>query len=279
MGAVLVLSGAVYAHGQNAPAAMTEKEVIQELKKQGPEQLQKDLSQRGTDFDMSPEIEKKLHKANASDETIKAVTNAGPKARAAAKAAAMGAGGGLQLPAEEEKAFTALRNELDPDKAIAMAEDYAKKYPDGKGLSYVYAFEANAYQQKGDVGKIVTLCEKSLELKKDNLMSLIMIVSMMPQPQYLNQHEADKEKQLSLCETYATDALKLIEEQVKKQENESDADFAKRKTEYAAGIHSGLGMVHLDRSEMGLAGPDKDELSKAEQEYNTAVTSTRIIIK
>jgi len=272
MGVLLVMAIAAYARGQNAPAPMNEKEVIQELKKQGAEQLQKELSARGTDFDMTPDIEKKLRKANASDDVVKAVTNAGPKARAAAKAAAMGAGGGMQLPAEEQQAFMNLRNELDPDKSIALAEDYGKKYPNSQALSYVDSFEANAYQQKGDVAKTVDLCEKSLELKKDNLMSLIMIVGLIPQPQYLNKHEADKEKQLSQAETYAQDALKLID-QLPKQANEADADFAKRKTEYAAGIHSGLGMIHLDRSELGLAGPDKDELAKAEQEYNTAVST------
>ena len=31
-------------------------------------------------------------------------------------------------------------------------------------------------------------------------------------------------------------------------------------------------MIHLQRSTMGLAGPDKDELAKAEEEYQQAVT-------
>ncbi|MGA3168039.1 MAG: tetratricopeptide repeat protein [Terriglobia bacterium] len=270
---VLVLSSALYAQGPSAPVPMTEKEVMKELKSQGPAQLIKDVSQRGTDFDMNPDTEKKLRKANATDEVVKAVASAGPKARAAAKAAGLGVTGGQVLTAEEGKDFLAIRNELDPDKAITLVEDFAKKYPNSPVLSYAYSFEANANQQKGDVAKVVAFCQKSLELKKDNLMSLIMIVSVMPQPQYLKDHEADKEKQLALAENYAQDALKQIDE-LKKQGEEADADFAKRKGEYAAGLHGALGMVHLDRSEMGLAGPDKDELVKAEQEYTTAVTTT-----
>jgi tetratricopeptide (TPR) repeat protein len=269
---VLVLSSALYAQGPSAPVPMTEKDVIKELKSQGADQLIKDVSQRGTDFDMTPDTEKKLRKANATDEVVKAVTSAGPKARAAAKAAGLGVTG-QTVSAEEGKDFTAIRNELDPDKTIALVEDFAKKYPNSTVLSYAYAFEANANQQKGEVAKVVALCQKSLELKKDNLMSLIMIVSIMPQPQYLKDHEADKEKQLAAAEDYAQDALKQID-QLPKQKDEADADFAKRKAEYAAGIHGALGMVHLDRSEMGLGGPDKDELAKAEQEYTTAVTTT-----
>ena len=269
---VLVLSSALYAQRASAPVPMPEKEVIKELKSQGAAQLIKDVSQRGTDFDMTPDTEKKLRKANATDEVVKAVASAGPKARAAAKAAGLGVTG-QTLTAEESKDFTVIRNELDPDKAIVLVEDFAKKYPNSPVLSYAYSFEANANQQKGDVGKVVTFCQKSLELKKDNLMSLIMIVAVMPQPQFLKDHEADKEKQLGLAENYAQDALKQID-QLQKQGDEADADFAKRKAEYAAGVHGALGMVHLDRAEMGLTGPDKEELVKAEQEYTTAVTTT-----
>jgi tetratricopeptide (TPR) repeat protein len=269
---VLVLSGALYAQAPSAPALMTEKEVIKELKSAGTDQVIKDVGLRGTDFDMTPEIEKRLRKAKATDEVIQAVTNAGPKARAAARAAAMGMTGHALSP-EESTDFAAMRDELDPDKATALAEAFAKKYPDSPVLTYAYAFEANALQQKGEVAKVVELCEKSLELKKDNLMTLIMISTMIPQPQYLNLHEADKEKLLTESETDAQQALTLIDK-LPKMPNESDADFAKRKAGYAAGVHAALGMVHLERAQLGLTGLDKDELAKAEQEFRTAVTTT-----
>ena len=41
----------------------------------------------------------------------------------------------------------------------------------------------------------------------------------------------------------------------------------------AAGAHAALGLTHLQRAYMALEGPDKGELSAAEQEYRTAVTS------
>jgi tetratricopeptide (TPR) repeat protein len=221
---------------------------------------------------MTPEIEKTLRKNKATDQVIQAVSSAGPTARAKAKAAGITAGGGLALTAEEGKDFTAIRNELDPDRTISLVEDFAKKYPNSPALSYAYGLEANAYQQKNDAAKVVEVCQKSLSLKKDNLMTLIMISSMIPQPQYLSKR-TDPERQLALAEGYAQDALKLIDA-LQKQGTETDDDLAKRKKEYAAGVHSALGMIHLQKAQLGLMGIDKDELAKAQQEYTLAVTTT-----
>jgi tetratricopeptide (TPR) repeat protein len=261
-----------------APAAsvtgpMTEKEVISELKKQGADQLVKDVGQRGVAFEMDPDIEKRLRKAKATDQVIQAVTQAGPKERAAAaKAAAMAAGEALLSP-QESADFKTLQSELDPDKAIALAEAFAQKYPKSEVLSYAYAIEANAYQMKGNAEKIVEYGQKSLDLKKDNLMALLIVAYAMPSPQYFNQHQGDAEKILTKADGYCQDALKAIDE-LKKQPNESDADFAKRKASYASNIHADLGMIHLDRAQLGLMGLDQQELAKAEQEYRTAVTTT-----
>ncbi len=256
-----------------APAPMTEKEVISELKKEGPDQLIKDLGQRGVVFEMDPDVEKRLRKAKATDQVIQAVTQAGPKERAAAaNAAAMAAGQALLSP-QESADFKALQSELDPDKAIALAEAFAQKYPKSQVLSYAYAIEANAYQMKGNAEKIVEYGEKSLDLKKDNLMALLIVAYAMPAPQYFNKHQAEADKILTKADGYCHDALKAIDD-LKKMPTESDADFAKRKATYDSNIHADLGMIHLDRAQLGLMGLDQQELVKAEQEYRMAVTMT-----
>jgi tetratricopeptide (TPR) repeat protein len=137
--------------------------------------------------------------------------------------------------------------------------------------TWVYTFAANAYQQKGDVQHVVEYGEKSLQLKSDNLLSLLIMASMLPQPQMLRNGDADKEKKLAEAESYANQALKLID-QLPQQPNETAADFQQRKDRLAREPHSALGMIHLERSSMGLEGPDKDELMKAEQEYQLAVS-------
>jgi tetratricopeptide (TPR) repeat protein len=257
------------------PVPMTEKEVLKEIKNAPAEKVIKDVNERGVDFDMTPSIEKKLRKANASDQVVEAVRQAGPKVRAQMAKLALGPGpaGVQQVPKEEVQGLDAIKTEFDPDKAIVLVDDFAKKYPNSLILSYVYSFGASAYQQKGDVEKVVEYSGKALKLKPDNLMALVLSIGMLPQPQYLNSHPADRDKILQEAESEANRALQLIP-QVPKQSNETDADYQKRLGELASDVHGPLGMIHLDLASGGLAGPDKAELAKAEQEFQTAVTTT-----
>ena len=254
-----------------APAPMSEKEVITELKKDGADQLLKDLDRRGVAFEMDADVEKRLRKAKATDEVVKAVTAAGPKERAAAAKAATLASGGVVLPPDEYTEFNALQTELDPDKAVAAAEAFVKKHPQSQALTNVYAYEANAYQMKGDVAKLVECAEKSVALKKDNVMSLGQLAFAIPTPQFLKLHGADEDAQLTKAENYAQEAIQAMND-LKKPANLPDADFASRKATYIADVHADLGLIHLDRAQEGLEGLDKEELAKAEKEYRLAVT-------
>lgn len=281
LGPALLLASALFAQLPTGPATaptpsvaqgpMTDKEVITELKKDGAAQLLKDLGARGVVFEMDPEIEKRLRKAKATDDVIKAVIAAGPKERAAAIKTEAAASGAMVLPPEEAADFKAVETELDPDKAIALAETYVKKYPKSPGLSYIYAFEGNAYENKGDAAKIVEYAEKSIALKPDNLMSLLEAAYAIPQPQFTRLHAADEESQLDKAESYAKDAIKAVDD-LKKLPNEQDADFANRKADYLASAHGDLGMIHLDRAQLGLMSLDTTELAKAVDEYKLATS-------
>jgi len=259
------------------PVPLTEKEVLKEIKNSPPETVIKDVKDRGVDFDMTQDIEKKLRKQKATDEVVEAVRRAGPKVRAQMERMTMGQGptaGTVDLPKEQVQAYNAIKGELDPDKAIALVNDFSTKYPDSPLLSYVDSYGANAYQQKGDVEKVVELTQKGLKLKPDNLMCLILSMGMLPQPQYLNNHTADRDKILQETTNEANRALQIIA-QLPKQSNEVDADHQKRLDQIASPVHASLGMVHLDLATEGLAGVDKDELGKSEKEFNTAVAIDR----
>jgi tetratricopeptide (TPR) repeat protein len=195
------------------------------------------------------------------------VKQASPSARAARAASA----GIPTVTPEEARDLQALRQELDPDRAIQLANEFEQKYPNSPVLSWAYTFAANAYQQKGDVAHVVEYGEKSLKLKSDNLLSLIIMAAMLPQPQMLKNGDLDKQKKLAQAETYANEALQLIDK-LPKLPNETDDAYQKRKAQLACEPHSALGMIHLERSSLGLAGPDKDELAKAEEEYQMAVS-------
>ena len=255
------------------PHPLSEKELTKEIKSLPEDKVIKDVMDLGVDFDMTPAIEKKLRKAKATDQIVEAVRQAGPTVRAKMAKLNMGPGAGIQsIPKEEAQAFDAIKVELDPDKAIGLVNDFITKFPNSVVVSYVYSFGASAYQQKGDVEKVVEYCSKSLKLKPDNLMSLMLSIGMLPQPQYLNAHPADRAKILQEAENEAKHALELIPQQVQKQPREVDADFKRRQTELESEVHGPLGMIYLEIASDALAGPDKPNLAKAEQELNAAVT-------
>ena len=261
-------------HAQR-PVLLTEKEVTKEIESAPAEKVIRDVKDRGVDFDMAPSIEKKLRKANATDEMIEAVRLAGPKVRAQMTKLILGPGpaGGQQVPKGQAQGFGAIMGELDPDKTVGLVDHFARKYPNSTLLSYVYSFGANAYQQKSNVEKVAEYTDKSLKLKPDNLMSLILSVEMLPLPQYVNKHPSERDKILQQAESQANHALELISK-IPKRANEADADYQKRLAGIASDVHGALGMVHLELAGETLSGPDKAELAKAEQEFTTAVTTT-----
>lgn len=179
---------------------------------------------------------------------------------------------------EEVKDYQTIGSELsaglDLDKVISLSGDFEKKYPNSSLLSYVYTFQATAYQEKGDVNKTVEAGEKSLKLNPDNLMSLIIMAGMLPQPQLMQGSDLDKQKKLTDAEADASHALQLIDK-IPKLANETDDQFKKRKDNIASEPHGALGMIHLQRATMTLTGGmDADELAKAEQEFKQAVVLT-----
>jgi tetratricopeptide (TPR) repeat protein len=275
--AVILLAGASLLGQAQGPQAapLTEKEVITGLKSKTPERIVGLVSERGVDFELTPEIEKKLRKAKADDAFIDIIRKAGPTARAQA-AKQGGAAAGPKASPEEYHAFQSLRNELDPDKAIQIAGDFEKKFPNSSMLTWVYMFAATAYDQKNDVANAVLNGEKSIKLKADNLPTLLLLAGRIALPQFLSTHQQDEEKYLDEAEGYAQRALKLVADPtvVPKQANESDAQYARRKDTVASDAHASLGMVHLQRARLGLQGPDQGELVTAEKEYQQAIAMT-----
>jgi len=173
---------------------------------------------------------------------------------------------------EQVQAFQAIQNELDPEKQIALVEDFVKKYPGSPLLTDVYFFGAVASQQKGKLQSVVDYGEKSLKANPDNLRTLLVMSSVLPQPQVLQGAEGDKEKKLTEAEADANHAIQLLGT-VQKPPNQTDEQFQKMKQSLTGGVHASLGMVHLQRSQEALQGPDKAELAKAQQEYKVAIAS------
>ena len=265
--ALVVSAGCVKAQVPQV-TPLTQKEVLDLLKAKGPQAAALEINQRGVDFEMTPDIDKKLRKVKADDAFVEMVKNASPQARAARAAQ----GGGSVASAAETQAFRNIQNELVPDKILEMVEQFAKTYPQSAYLSYAYMFGASACQNKGDASQVLAYLDKSLEANPGNILSLVMKAGILPAPQMLKGGDDVKTKRLADADEAGTKALTLID-QIPRNPQETDEMLAKRKATLAAGAHAALGLVHLQRAWMVLEGPDKDELAKAEQEYRTAVTS------
>jgi tetratricopeptide (TPR) repeat protein len=256
------------------PAPITEKGLANEIRRAPAETVIKDVKRRGVDFDMTPGIEKKLRKSNASEELIEAVREAGPRFRAQMAKLILGPGSaGVQnVPKEQARGFSLIVGESDPDKVLTRVETFTKQYPDSPLLGYVYSLAANAYQHEGDVEKVVAFTGYSLNFNPDNLTSLILRVEMLPQPQYLRGNAAYRGRILQEALSEGNHALQLIA-QIPKQPNETEVAYHKRLADYASEIHGPLGLVHLELASGGPAGLDTAELTKAEQELSTAVNT------
>lgn len=177
-------------------------------------------------------------------------------------------------PAEAAKAYNDLKAEKNPDTVIARANDFAKEFPESPLLTYVYAIEARAYQQQNNAANVVKYGEKSLELDPKNIMSLLIVSQVLPQPQMLsNISDAEREKRLTVAAEYAQQALREID-QLAKQPNESDAVYQKRKERVSAGAYASLGMVHLELSTMTHGATAVGELAKAEESYRMAIAKS-----
>lgn len=263
---LLVAAGSLVAQGI-PQLPMNEKELIEILKdKKRQANALPIIQQRGVAFELTPEIEKQLRKAKATEEVIAAVKKETPSARTE-RAKAQGY---IIATAEEESDMRAIQDELNPDVAIQLAAEFVEKHPGSALLTYVHAFSASQYARKGDVDSLIAQCEKSLALKSDNLMSLLMLAQTLPQPQSLRKGNPDK--LLDEAEKYAGQALVLIGN-LTHQPEEAEDKFETRKNTYLRDLHSSLGMVHFQRSLQSLTGqPDSGELGKAETEFDLAVT-------
>ena len=230
----LALAGCVLMNGRPARAAqeaqqaakpsapveapLQENELIKLIKhnRSHPENVAKEVQTRGTDFEFTADIVKKLNKAGATDQLVTYMKQFSPSARAARKSKA----GGAAVSPEEAETYNKLKSSRDPDTIIKSSDSFTAQYPKSSLLTYVYALEASAYQQKNDAANVVKYGEKSLDLDSGNLMSLLMVSNVLPQPQMLaNISDAEKEKRLGMAEQYAEKALQEID-QLPKQTNE-----------------------------------------------------------
>jgi tetratricopeptide (TPR) repeat protein len=258
-----VIPGPMQVRAQEQPP-MTQDEVAAFIKqnKQNPDLILKTLDERKVDFDLNPNVEKRMRKAGATDDLLQAIWRAGPSGRNAKSASlASATGGQLQATYREAMGYQTLQAELDPAKKLRMVEEFEKQFPNSQLLSYVYTQAASACQQKNDRNCMLDYGEKSLKLDPDNIYSLILVAITLPQPQMQRVEPAIAAKRLAEADEDAKRALSLMDK-LAKRSDETDEQFQQRKAALQSEAHGALGMVHLQ----------KDEPDKAIEEFKTAVS-------
>ncbi len=245
---------------QQKPMTLDEVRDLLKKNKNSPDVVLKALDARKVNFDISPDVEKKLRKAGATDDMLQAVWKATPKGQNAATAS-LTSPTGVQLKAtdKESMGYQTLQRELDPEKKLRMVEEFAQQFPNSQLLSYIYTQGANASQAKNDLEGILSYCDKSLKLDPDNIYSLVIAAVTLPQPQM--QRGPDAAQRLAQAQQYAKRALSLMDK-FPKQPNEADEQFQKRKGALLSEAHGALGMVYLQ----------SDQPDKAIEEFKTAVS-------
>lgn len=181
-----------------------------------------------------------------------------------------------QVTPQEAQAYAAVQKETDPDKQLQLVKDFQQKFPQSKLLSNVLFFGAGAAEEKNDVPDALDYGEQSLKLQPDNLRSLILVAGLLPLPQALTGTPVQKQQQLGQSENDANRALQLLNT-VQPPPNVSPAQFDNGKKMIEAQLHASLGMAHLEKAVLtpSSAGPDRNELSAAEQEFKSAVSSPK----
>jgi tetratricopeptide (TPR) repeat protein len=240
---------------QQKQQGMTQDEVQALIKKnkKNLDVVYKALDERKVNFDLDRKIEKKMRKAGADDALLTAIWKAGPTGRSE-KSALLTSATGAQLQAtyEEGMGFKTLENELDPDRKLRMVEEFAGRFPDSQLLSYVYYQAAKAYQQKGDLDRLVEYGEKSLKLDPNNILSMLLLAIVLPQPRMVQASPEVAAQRLSTADTYANRALKVIDG-LPKSANETDEQFKNHKASLASDAHTALAMVCMQRDDSGKA--------------------------
>ena len=241
---------------------LNQDEVFRLIKqeKQQPVHLIKTLHDQGVDFDLNPEIEKKMKKAGADDQILQAIWAAGPTVRNFKGAVLMSATGApLTSTYKEAMGYKTIEQTSDPDTRIRMAMEFAQTFPGSELLSYVFTQAAAAFQQKGDFPNAAKTGRKSLALDAENTYSLLIVAASLSEPSMVSNAPNNGEWELAEAGTDAQRALDLLPK-LPTRPGETPEQFAARKAGVESSAHAALGSVAMQQDKYNQA---IDEFKKA----------------
>ena len=75
----------------------------------------------------------------------------------------------------EDRAFSAILAENNPDAKLALLQQYEKDYPMSKVLADIYTMQMEIYRQKNDPTKAIELGEKVISIDGENISALMTV--------------------------------------------------------------------------------------------------------
>jgi tetratricopeptide (TPR) repeat protein len=260
---ISILSAGILPAQETGRHLLNQDEVYRliEQEKQQPDLLEKTLREQGVDFDLNPNIEKRMEKAGATDEILQAIWAAGPTVRNFKGAVLMSATGApLTSSYKEAMGYKTLEQAPDPDTKIRMAMEFAQTFPTSELLSYVFTQAAAAFQKKGDYANAVKTGQKSLALDANNTYSLLIVATALSEPSMVRDSADNGAKALEEAQTDAQRALEFLPK-LPIRPNETPEQFAARKAGLESGAHAALGSVAMQQ----------DKYDQAVEEFKKAI--------
>jgi len=258
-----ILAEGVIPAQQTGRHRLNQDEVVNLIKhdKHQPDLIEKTLREEGVDFDLNPEVEKKIRKAGADDQILQAIWTAGPTVRNFKGAVLMSATGApLTSTYKEAMGYKTIEQAPDPDTKIRMAMEFAQTFPASELLSYVFTQAAAALQQKGDFPEAVKTARKSLGLDADNTYSLLIVATSLSEPSMVRNSQDKGERELAEAGTDAQKALDLLPK-LPARPGETPEQCAARKAGIESSAHAALGSVAMQQ----------DKYNQAIEEFKKAI--------
>ena len=260
---LLILTAGVIPAQETGHHPLNQDDVFNLIKhdKHQPDLIEKTLHEQGVDFDLNPDIEKKMRKAGADDQILQAIWAAGPTVRNFEGAVLTSATGvPLTSTYKEAMGYKTLEQASDPDTKIRTAMEFAETFPDSKLLSYVFTQAATAFQQKGDYSNAVKTGRKSLAIDADNTYSLLIVATSLSEPSMIRSSTDNGEWELAETESDAQKALDLLPK-LPARPGETPEQFAARKAGIESSAHAAL----------GSAAMQQDKYNQAIEEFKKAI--------
>jgi tetratricopeptide (TPR) repeat protein len=251
--------------GQDAGQHLLNQDEVYRLikqDKQQPDLLEKTLHDQGVDFDLNPDIEKKMRKAGANDQILQAIWAAGPTVRDFKGAVVVSATGvPLTSTYKEAMGYKTLEQASDPDTKIRMAMEFAQTFPTSELLSYVFTQAAAAFQQKGDFQNAVKTARKSLDLDANNTYSLLIVAAALSEPSMVRNAGDNAAKDLQEAQADAQRVLGLLPK-LPSRADETPEQLEARKAGIESSVHAALGSVAMQQ----------DKYDEAVEEFKKAIS-------